>query len=1043
MKTKCALILFVSLLMTSSLQGALDWETPEMVGLNKTPGHSTLVPYPTEALALARISEKSPNYRLLNGDWKFAWSPKPADRPMAFYGTDFDDSSWGTIPVPSNWETEGHGIPIYSNITYPFAKNPPFIAHDNNPVGSYRTNFQVPADWDGQRIFIHFAGVESAFYLWINGQKVGYSQGSRTPAEFDITAFAKPGKNLLAAEVYRWSDGSYLEDQDFWRLSGIFRDVSLVARPSVYIRDFWVRCDLDGQYEDATLLVTPIVRNDGKDCFDPYTVEVVMYDQGRAVGQYPLMTWTVNTQSEATDSQTTLTASIDNPKKWTAETPTLYDVVLRLKNAKGEVIEVVQCRFGFREVEMKNAQLLVNGKAIYVKGVNRHEHDPDTGHTISRESMIQDILLMKQHNVNTVRTSHYPNDPLWYALCDEYGLYVIDEANIESHGMGYDADKTLGNKPEWIKAHLERTQRMVERDKNHASIILWSLGNEAGDGVCFRATSAWIHNRDATRPVHYERAGNRPHTDIVCPMYARIETLERYAKSNPVRPMILCEYAHAMGNSVGNFQDYWDVIERYPSLQGGSIWDWVDQGLRKKTEDGTEFWAYGGDYGDTPNDKNFCCNGLVLPDRTPQPSLKEVKKVYQCVKVTPVDAVKGRVRIKNKYTFLDTSFLTLQWSLQENGQVIQSGDMPAPKIAPDQDKEMTLPITPVSFKVGAEYYMTVGFTLTQNASWADKGHLVAWDQFVVPSKAVPVKTTEALIGSLKVTQDDKKVTVSGSLVAVVVDKISGAMTSFKIGGRELLQSPMKPNFWRPLTDNDRGNKAEQRLAVWKTASETRKIQSVTVQADETQHVQIQVQASLVQGKAMWTQVYDVYSHGQVTVSCRFEPKGDLPELPRLGMQMGISSNFSQVAWFGRGPWENYWDRKTGSAVGLYESTVEGLWHPYVEPQENGNRTDVRWLTLTNERGYGLLFTGEPVLAFSAWPYTQANIEAAEHPYDLKPASYTTLNIDLGQTGVGGDNSWGARPHKAYTLWPETYAYRFYMMPFASEPVEKVSAKLVK
>ncbi|MCF7975321.1 MAG: DUF4981 domain-containing protein [Phycisphaerae bacterium] len=1037
--------MLATVLMTCTLQAALDWENPAMVGLNKTPGHSTLVPYITEAQALSRDPGKSPNYRLLNGQWKFAWSPKPADRPVEFYKTEFDDSAWRTIPVPSNWEMHGYGIPIYTNITYPFPANPPFIAHDNNPVGSYRTDFNVPSTWDGQRIFIHFAGVESAFYLWINGEKVGYSQGSRTPAEFDITAYVKAGKNKLAAEVYRWSDGSYLEDQDFWRLSGIFRDVSLFARPTVYIRDFWVRCDLDDQFEDATLMVTPIVRNDGKDCFDPYTVEVVLYDQGRAVGQYPLMTWTVNTQSEAADSQATLTAVIDNPKKWTAETPDLYDVVLRLKNAAGELKEVVQCRFGFREVAIKNAQLLVNGKAIYVKGVNRHEHDPDTGHTISRESMIQDIRLMKQHNINTVRTSHYPNTPLWYELCDEYGLYLIDEANIESHGMGYNEDKTLGNKPEWLKAHMERTQRMVERDKNHASVILWSLGNEAGDGVCFRATSAWIHNRDATRPVHYERAGNRPHTDIVCPMYAGVDYLERYAKGNPVRPLIQCEYAHAMGNSVGNLQDYWDVIERYPSLQGGSIWDWVDQGLRKKTADGVEFWAYGGDYGDTPNDENFCCNGLVLPDRTPHPSLMEVKKVYQYVKVTPVDAAAGRVRIKNKYTFIDTSALTLQWSLQENGRVIQSGDMPAPVIAAGQDREISLPVKPVTVKPGAEYYMTVGFALTQKASWADKGYLVAWDQFEVPCAKPAAAGSGALTGSLTVVQNDTALTVSGSVVTVAVDKTSGAMTSYKIKGRELIQSPLVPNFWRPLTDNDRGNKAGQRLAVWKTAVETGKVTDIAVEAVDAHHVQIRVQATLVGDKAAWTQVYDVYSQGQVTVNCRFEPKADLPELPRLGVQMGLDSGLSRVAWLGRGPWENYWDRKTGSPVGLYESTVEGLWHPYVEPQENGNRTDVRWLTVTNTRGSGVLIAGEPVIAFSAWPYTQANIEAATHPYDLKPASCMTLNIDLSQTGVGGDNSWGARPHREYTLWPKVYAYRFYLMPFEAQPgaVDRVCSELIR
>jgi len=925
----------------------------------------------------------------------------------------------------------GYGIPIYVNAGYPFHSNPPFIAHDNNPVGSYRLDFDVPEAWTDRRVFIHFDGVESAFYLWINGKRVGYSQGSRTPAELDITAFVQPGQNLLAAEVYRWSDGSYLEDQDFWRLSGIFRDVSLFSPPTLHIRDFWVRCDLDEQYRDAVLMVTPVVHNYGSDVVEPHSMQVTVLDaRERPVGDTPVMAWSLPAIAAGQDRQTTLTTRVRAPEKWTAETPNLYDVILTLKDRDGRVMEVEHCRYGFREVQIKHGQLCINGRPIIVKGVNRHEHDPDTGHAVTRASMIREIKMMKQHNINTVRTSHYPNQPVWYALCDEYGLYIIDETNIESHGIGYDPDKTLGNKPEWLAAHLDRTQRMVERDKNHPCVILWSLGNEAGDGVCFRATSEWIHNRDSTRPVHYERAGEHPHTDIVCPMYAGIDRLVRYAERNPSRPLILCEYAHAMGNSVGNLQEYWDAIEAYPALQGGSIWDWVDQGLRK-VENGREFWAYGGDYGDTPNDENFCCNGLVQPDRKPNPSLWEVKKVYQTVKVEPVVLTRGKIRVCSKYTFIDLGHLDMTWALEENGRVIQSGRRPAPAVPAGRATEVTLPIEPPDLRPGAEYFLTVGFVLKEDQAWASRGYELAWDQFEMPY-AVPALQPLTETDKAPVTVDDRDsaIQISCPSVHVSVDKASGALVSYRAHGTEYIQSPLVPNFWRPLTDNDRGNDARERLGVWKAAGPDRRIDNVSVDKVSDRHARVTVQAALIDGKALWTQVIDVFGNGDTAVSCQYRPVADLPELPRLGMQVGLDPALDNVTWLGRGPQENYWDRKTGAAVGRYTKRVAGLWHNYIEPQENANRTDVRWLALTDTDGRGVLVAGDPLIAFSAWPYAQDMIENASHPTALVPAGFTTLNIDLGQTGVGGDNSWGAKPHDEYTLWSKPYAYTFYLRPLS-------------
>jgi beta-galactosidase len=1216
--------------LAASLLAAPDWENEKIFGVNREPPHATLMPYAASAQAVKGVRSESPYFQSLNGKWKFHWVKHPDERPVDFYKVDYDVSGWDEIPVPANVEIEGYGTPIYCNTAYPFKKDPPRVMgeppkhftsyRERNPVSSYRRAFRVPAAWKGRRLFLTFDGVSSAFYLWVNGKKVGYSQGSRTPAEFDITGYVKDGDNVLAAEVYRHSDGSYLECQDFWRLSGIFRDVYLWSAPTVHIRDFEVKTKLDERYRDAVLTVETKVRNYGSTPATGNRVELLLQD---AVGKEVVsLGMPVPEVAAGKESIVSPQAEVGSPLKWSAETPNLYKLLLTLRDAKGNVLEILSCDMGFRSAEIKGGQLLVNGKPIYVKGANRHDHDPDTGHVISQESMVSDVTIMKQNNLNTVRTSHYPNQLPWYELCDRYGLYVICEANIESHGMGYGA-ASLAKKPSWKDAHLDRTIRMVEQFKNHPSVIIWSLGNEAGDGVNFEATSGWIHKRDPSRPVHYERAGNRPHTDIVCPMYAGIGRIESYAKSKPNRPLILCEYAHAMGNSVGNLQDYWDMIEAHDSLQGGCIWDWVDQGLRKTvperhaardrsslkldaevlgkpvpgegvrgavvvpehpsldlteavsieavfrgkfgggyapiiskgdhqyllrqdngglvfvlhmkdwkdlrverkqawdgkwhritaTYDGKRacmyldgkligsrgisgrlsrsphrvnigrnseipsrvgpftvksariysralsaqdvrdlgsrskaglvldldltsvtakplspdapktFFAYGGDYGDHPNDNNFCCNGLVTPDRKPNPHLHEVKKVYQCFKVKPVDLAGGLVSVRNKYAFENLKAFEARWELTADGRVIQKGVLGNLDVPPGNARRATVPFEKPPLEPGAEYHLKISLHLAQDEPWASKGHELAWDQFAMPFKA-PGKHGPMAGDPLEIERGDKQFRVKGKSFSVRVCRESGALESYIVNGREFITTPLQLNFWRVPTDNERANRMASRLGVWRQAMANKKMTIVRAETPEPKIVRIVAAHQLAAGDTTSTVTYQVRANGQIHVHCALDPAGKVPRLPRIGMQMAIPGAYSEVTWFGRGPQETYWDRKTGGAIGLHTLPVSEMWFPYIEPQETGNRSDVRWATLLDGDGKGLKITGDAPLSFSAWPFAMSDLAGKAHPHEIPIRDFITLNIDHKQQGVAGDNSWGAQVHPEYRLEPKAYRYGF-------------------
>ena len=1010
-----------------------DWENPGVTGIGKLEGHATFIPYDNEKEALKGDRFASKNLQLLNGDWKFHWCEKPADRPRDFYREDFDDSPWETLPVPSNWQLHGYGIPIYLNHPYPFEKNPPFIQKHFNPVGSYRHYFSVPEEWRGRKIFIHFDGVESAFYLWINGKKAGYSQGSRTPAEFDITPYLKPGKNLLAAEVYRWSDGSYLECQDFWRLSGIFRNVYLFSTPKTHIRDFEVVTDLDAGYQDALLTVTVKIANEDTLPAVNNTVEMSLLDaDGKVVQERVLDSEKSIYLSPGEESILTLSAKVLKPAKWSAEQPVLYTLLLRLKDENGEVKEIVSTRTGFREVEMKNGQLLVNGQPVLFKGVNRHEHDGKTGHYVSPESMLQDILMLKRNNINAVRTCHYPDDPLWYELCDRYGIYLIDEANIESHGMGYKPSVTLANKPEWKKAHLERVKRMFERNKNHPSVIIWSLGNEAGDGTNFEAAADWLHHKDRQRPVHYERAGLRSYVDMYSPMYAPVYWLKMYAEKYDDRPLILCEYSHAMGNSNGNLQDYWDVIESYDILQGGFIWDWVDQGILKKSESGEYFFAYGGDFGEERSDKNFCMNGVVTTDRHYTAKLAEVKKVYQNIGFSPWHIQRKAVQIRNKFFFTNLNAFVFRWEIMENGVPVQSGKIDSLFVEPQSFKVVEIPFDDIQPLPGKEYFLNIYAELKKDNLWAEQGHIVAKGQMKLPYFE-PVANENNTFPPLTAKENGGRITVANEEVEVVFDTAKGSFVKYAVAGREYFERGPEPDFWRPPTDNDFGNGMPERCAVWKEAGKTRKVVRYNVQPVTDGEMLVSFEFELKDAKSKLYTEYRIAGDGVITVSNRFVPgEKALPELPRFGMNMYIAKQYSNVKWYGRGPLENYWDRKTGSFIGVYEKTVEEMPEEYASVQETGNRCDTRWLFLSDANRRGLAFYGFPSVDFSALYYTNEDLtveyRGQKHPYELKKNDFISLRIDYKQTGVGGDDSWGAKPHPEYTLFPKEYYYRFKIVP---------------
>ena len=1089
---------------------APDWENEQVIHINTEAPRATFVPFPDASAALAGDRESSPFFRSLDGTWKFNWAPKPEDRPTNFFQTDFDDSAWKTIDVPSNWEMKGYGVPIYLGSGYTFKMDPPRVTGEpptnwtafaqRNPVGSYRRTFELPAGWNGRHTFIHFDGVESAFYLWVNSRRVGYSEDSRTPAEFDLTDYVKPGTNQFAVEVYRWSDGSYLEDQDKWRMSGIFRPVYLFSAASVRIRDFAVRTELDSNYCDATLQIKPELADDSGRAIANWTVRAQLYD---AAGQ-PVFTNELSRDAEeilnpdysakilddrmpqrGEPKFAWLEGGVKNPARWTAETPSLYTLVLTLCDADGKVVEADSCRVGFRKIEIRAGRLLINGQPIRLRGVNRHEIDPDTGYALSTERMVQDITLMKQANINAVRTCHYPDDPRWYDLCDRYGIYVLDEANICTHGTrGF-----LANDPRWHDAFLDRAIRLAERDKNHPSVIIWSMGNESGYGPNFAAISGWLHAFDPTRPVHYEGAqGNPtdpPTVDIIGRFYPRLTTepyvkpdapwntrwdklLEMAQRTNDNRPVLATEYAHAMGNAVGNLQEYWDEIYSNPRMLGGFIWEWVDQGLHKTAPDGTVFTALGGDFGDVPNHGGFCIKGLVFGNRTVQPKYWEVKKVYQPVLIEPVTLKPGKVMMKvtNRNFFSNLNEYEVRWSVMSDGVGLQSGGLDPVDCAPGKRVEIKIPVESIPEPDGktgtpasgapirsGEYWLRVGFYTRTNSLWAPTGHEIAWEQMPLPVSGSQGNSPRLIGGSqsspLRKLDDGDTVQIAGTNFTATFSRSAGTLTSLVYGGREMLalSEPSRDGrdgtpdlagpilqVWRAPTDNDKGF-GKWLARDWREAGLTnlvRHVDSFEVKQPKPNEVRVNViTTGTVTGgtfvhRADWT----VRGDGSLEMNNEFKPSGKLPPLPRIGVVMRVAGAFENFRWYGRGPWENYSDRKRSADVGIWSGTVAGQYVPYVKPQETGNKEDVRWLTLTDTNGTGLLVVAEEKpMAVSAIHFTAADLAAVRHNYELKPRPEVVLSLDAKQSGLG-DSSCGPGVLERYAVLPtKTHHLHLLLRPY--------------
>jgi beta-galactosidase len=1013
-----------------------EWENPVILDLNKEQPHTIIIPYQSVKDVIKDNPANSDAYQSLNGVWKFAYVNKPADRPKDFYKESFNSTAWKNIDVPSNWELKGFGIPIYTNVIYPFPANPPYIPHDNNPVGSYITSFNVDKNWIDKDVFLNFGSITGMAYVWVNSQEVGFTKAAKTPAEFNISKYLKSGKNTLAVQVYRWHDGSYLEDQDFWRISGIERDVYLLARNKTHVVDFESKAGLTDDYKKGTFSADFSVKTPAS---GKYKLELDILDNsGKSVYK----------QVKSFDAKPNTTqlnfpeAIIPNANKWSSESPYLYDFVYTLKDEKGRTLENSGAKLGFRKVEIKNAQLLVNGVAIYVKGVNRHEHDEFLGHVITKEMMLKDIALMKQFNINTVRNSHYPNTELWYKLCDKYGLYLIDEANIELHGMGanyqqsYDTIAHPAYRKEWAPAFTDRIHRMVERDKNHASIILWSMGNECGNGQVFKDNYINMKKRDPSRPIMFEQASRDWNTDIVAPMYPRLDSMKSYASKPQTRPFIMCEYSHAMGNSSGNFKEYWDIIYDSPQMQGGCIWDWVDQGFHQKDAFGRDFWGYGGDLGSYKlhNDENFCANGLVDASRKPHPGLYEVKKYYAYIQFPNYDSKTGKLSIKNIHDFTNLNQYNFKWEILENGDPYKTGDF---NIDLDARKTGSITLkTPISFDNSKEYLLNVYAYTKEAHSLVPANHEAASQQFKLNENnnlfANQVKNHQN--GRIEKSQNNQILTLKSGLIEAQFNLKNGNLNSYTKNGEAVFKTMPAPYFWRATTDNDFGNKMNLISGVWRSAH-TNLVKTKVEVNDRNGGVNVEVAYSLGGFTDFnYTLNYTFLIDGslQIKADANFD-KDKFPELPRFGMRMDLDKTYQNFSYYGRGPWENYEDRNNASLLGVYHDSTKNQYVDYIRPQANGNRTDGRWIKLTNSEGKGILIEGLQPLSFSAMPYYDEDFDAGDtkknrHINDVVKRPLINLSVDFKQRGVGGDNSWGMLPHDQYRLRAGNYSYGYIIKP---------------
>lgn len=1099
-----------------------DWENPEVFGINKLEPHAFFIPFQDKQSALSFDVTTSDRYQLLNGYWDFKFLNNPDDTPEKFYALAYDISSWDSIPVPSNWQLEGHGMPIYANISMPFESNPPSVPHEGNETGLYRHKFMVDASWSQDKTILAFDGVQSAFYLWVNGMKVGYSEGSMTTAEFDVTSFLKMGENTLALQVIRWSDGSYMENQDFWRLSGVYRDVYLYRKPKTNFNDFQVVTDLDANYKNATLSIN--VQLDNATANFKGNIQFILLDQaGQEVVNEPTVFEQANVQ---------VNVPVQNPKKWTAETPNLYTLVLNLNSEDGSE-EIIAKKIGFREVEIKNGQVLINGVAPLFKGVNRHEFDPYKGRALDEASMVQDVKLMKQYNFNAVRTSHYPNQTRWYELCDEYGLYVMDEANLESHDLWMNYNLSPVKYPEWKNAIVARGVAMAERDKNFASVVMWSLGNEAGYGPNVDAMGEAIRAIDeSNRPIHYEskdigiginefqeanvigkikggmmfmeKMGAPANQEIGSTMYPMPNKAQENALADTLRPYIICEYAHAQGNSTGHFKQFWDVFEENPTMQGGFIWDWVDQGLVKKDDNGNEYYAYGGDFGDEIGDSNFCINGLIFPNREPHPALEEVKKVQQYVKFDSVDLKTGTFIITNKYFHQTLDFAKLQWYLTASGESINTGSIAMVNLKPGESQEVQVPINQNTFQKNKDYHLTLSFVLNDTLNWANAGHEVAWEQFIL-AQAEKEQTISATGNPIKKVESNNRVTFENDAFSLTFNIENGLLENYQKSGKQLFAQGPKPNLWRAPTDNDRGNPNIPlsvsngthwtNMGLDQTQTHVSKY-SIEEVADNEVHIKVKGKLKSPATTFAYETTYTLLGNGMIKTDYRLVPPKvfggmakmafiagiigalimlfililirkkvkrkfvkillmiipfllllvslgafgygvkdyfTMKPLAKVGMQLLLSNEAQNMEWYGRGPFENYPDRKTGSKMGLYSSTVDAQYVPYIRPQENGNKSDVQWVQLSDNAGVGLLIEGDN-LNISAHNYSLENLTKSDHTSDIEKVGAVTLNVDHKTSALGG-SSFMYNFLEEYLLKDKEYSYSFWIKPLNDGSLE--------
>lgn len=1030
---KKSVILLVLLLPALALaaQNIPDWENPAVFRVNNQPAHATLMPFADKASALTFDKSNSSYYKSLNGTWRFRYLMNPSQTPGDFPADSINESRWTNITVPGNWQLQGNfDPPVFANIRHPFRADPPNVPHDYDPTGLYRKTFTVPEEWKGRQVFLHFAGVQSNATVYLNGKKIGYNEDGMTPAEYNITGMLRPGENLLAVQVLNWSDGSWLEDQDFWRLSGIYRDVFIFATPSQHIRDYFVTTDLDEQYKDAAFSLKVAVKNYSATSAKNLSVKMTLSDASSS----PVLEKVVKVGSVGAgkETQVKINEPVKDPLKWTAETPNLYTLTMELVSPSGETLEVISSRIGFREVEIRNGQLLFNGKAIDIKGTNRHEFDPDRGRALTRESMIRDIILMKRLNINAVRTCHYPNDPEWYSLCDEYGLYVMDEANIESHELWADRRYYIAEKPEWKAAWVDRGVSMVMRDRNHPCIFSWSMGNETGWGANFDAMYKAMKALDPTRPVHYESktpayANVLSRYDIISTMYPTLDDIVSLMNQDPSRPVIICEYAHTMGNSLGNFKKYWDLFYKYPRLQGGFNWDWVDQALRA---DGTcdGYWNIV-NYVDGANTND----GLINPDRIPQPETHEFKKIIQNIRVKDVSDGMGKLRISNLNFFTDLKNIKMDWEVIRNGYPVSSGSVEDLNIGPRDSAEISIPLNNDLLKQDGEYYLNLVFRTKTDLPYAAKGFDIASEQILIKSQIPAIPSANLAGKPLQVTEGDI-ITISGKGISIKVDKSTGSIISYVFRGSELVSDPLQPCFWRVPTDNDEGGGSRGFAERWRKAGLDHynvRVKTLDLKARDNGEVVMDVASDLVflEDRTMdFRGSYIFRTDGSIVFSMNLDLAGDFPPLARVGMQFSMPASYDNLKWYGRGPFESYQDRKESAGVGLWSGSVADQYFPYVMHQENGNKTDVRWVKITDDAATGLKITGTPLMEVNVQNYSQEALNLAKPSKKLFRGDKTYVHIDLRQMGLGGDDSWSPRVHEEYQLREKSYKFGFVINP---------------